>query len=454
MQPAGRHQPSSLSRRGFLGGTLGLAAAAVAGCGTAVRSDPFAGQSTRMPRHRLELAWMCQELPRNAGGDCRFQLADAFTREYPNVSIRLIQVPDETDVRRTALTAQIASGAEVPDVYLGDVVWPAQFADSALAAPLGRWEDDRRFWSDFPSAVVESLRYRGNMWAYPVYVDEAFLYYRTDLLEQAGFTPPTTWEELADIGRRLVRDGTVRYGFVWQADASETLTCNVSEFVADAGGAFLDPTGTSVVAGSPETRRAVSFMTELVRDGVSPRAVSTFAEDEASAAFLSGQAAFMRNWSYAWGEANDPELSQVAGRVGVVPRPRFAGSGRERLSTLGGWHAFVNPHSVQPGAALTFARWLAGPTAQRILATQTSYTPARTSVLLSDEVAGQDNPTFRLAADTTFVNRPTASPYYPQISKAIYTHVNPLIASGGGDVDAAVSGMADRIQQAKDGLAL
>lgn len=447
-------EPRTLGRRAFLGGTVGLAASALVGCGGARRTDPFAGQSTALPSHPVDLHWMCQELPREAGGDCRTVLADAFSKEHPNISIRLIQVPDETDVRRTALTAQIASGSETPDVYLGDVVWPAQFAYNSLAAPLGTLEEDRRFWSDFPPAVVGSLQYEGRMWAYPVYIDEAFLYYRADLLQEAGFAPPSTWEELEDICHELLEAGKVRYGFVWQADASETLTCNVNEFVADAGGRFLNSAGNKVLADSPQTRRAVGYMTHLVQAGVSPNSVSTFAEDEASAAFLSGQAAFMRNWSYAWGEANDPSLSAVAGKVGVVPRPVFADSGQEPLSTLGGWHAFVNPHAAEPGAALAFAKWLAGPTAQRILATQTSYTPARTSVLLSDEVRTQSNPTFQLAAHTNFVNRPTQSPYYPQISEAIYTNVNPLIASGGGDVGDRVAAMAEGIEQAKDGLAL
>ena len=48
-----------------------------------------------------------------------------------------------------------------------------------------------------------------------------------------------------------------------------------------------------------------------------PRGVTSYQETESHTAFINGDAAFMRNWPYAWAELQKPG-SAVAGRVGVV----------------------------------------------------------------------------------------------------------------------------------------
>ncbi|GAB3264705.1 type 2 periplasmic-binding domain-containing protein [Arthrobacter pigmenti] len=448
-----RTEKQAVARRGFLAGSLGLAAVGMGGC--AVRStEPFADQSLELPSDPVRLSWMAQRLPSSAGGDLRKRLTDTFTEEYPNIAVSLIDVPAESDVRRGLITSQIAAGSESPDVFLGDVVWPAQLAANALAAPLGTKNEDEEFWGDFPEMVVKSLTYDGQLWAYPFFIDVAFLYYRTDLLRAGGFDVPRTWQDVEEISHKVVEADRTRYGFVWQGISSEALTCSADEYVADFGGAFLKDGDGRVAAESPQVTNAIRYMSNLVRDGVSPKAVSTYAPAQSMTAFAGGQAMFLRNWSYAWGVANSKESSSVAGNVGVIPRPTIEGSGRESVSTMGGWHSFVNPNSLHGGAALAFAKWLSGARAQRILGTESSYTPSRRSVLTSAEVIEQDNPTFRLAAEMQYSLRPTQSQYYPQISQSIYTNTNPVIANPSASVTKAVESMADDLQLAKEGLAL
>ncbi|RCV51161.1 extracellular solute-binding protein [Marinitenerispora sediminis] len=441
-----------LSRRTLLRAAAAMAATSLAGCATG-GGDPLAGRSTAVPEEPVSIGWMAQRLADNEGRDLRRTLAEAFQRRYPTITVHLTEVPPTTDVRRTTLTTQIASGSPQPDVYLGDCVWPAQFAHNSLAAPLGAVAEHRRFWDGFPEPVAEAVRYGRQAWAYPLYVDYAFLYYRADLLDKHGLAVPRTWEELVRTALRLKEAGDVRYGFVWQAASSEALTCNVNELLADAGGALMDAEARRVLVRSDAARHTLEFMAGLVADGVSPAAVGTFAEEQAMTAFSSGQAAFLRNWSYAWGAAN-AERSAVRGKVGATLRPAFDGVGRRGLATMGGWHNFVNPHTEQLGAALAFARWMAEEEAQTLMATTSPYTPALSSVLSAPAVVGQDNPTFRLASEAELVLRPTRSPYYPQISKAVYTNVNPIVVAGGGDVGGAVDAMADEMTQARDGAAL
>ena len=65
---------------------------------------------------------------------------------------------------------------------------------------------------------------------------------------------------------------------------------------------------------------------EIYRDGIVPRAVLTWHEEETRFAFQNGEAAFMRNWPYAYALMQDSAQSRVAGKFAVAPMP--AGPGR------------------------------------------------------------------------------------------------------------------------------
>jgi len=70
-------------------------------------------------------------------------------------------------------------------------------------------------------------------------------------------------------------------------------------------------------------------------------------------------------------------------------------------------------------AALTFLRWMAGPQAQWILATQYSEIPANASVRDDPQVIKR-NPLLAAAAHARVVPRPATTANYPEFSRIIY----------------------------------
>lgn len=439
-----------MSRRSVLAGGAALALS-LAGCGRSAE-DPLAGKNADPPTGPAEIEWLAQSLDANDGSDLRQVLVSAFHAAHPNITVHIAQAPSATDVQRATLTTQIASGSPRPDVYLGDCVWPAQFAHNSLALGLDRLVAPE-FWDDFADPVVTSLTYDGQRWAFPVYLSESFLYYRTDLLAKHSIPVPRTWEEVSRAARTLAGSGDVRYGLVWQGASSEGLTCNFTEFVADAGGHLVTEDYRAAALDSEAGRRALGFLDELVGTGASPRSVGTFNEQESLTTFAGGEAAFMRNWSYAWASAHDPSDSSIADRVGVALRPGFDGSPRQGLSTVGGWHNFVNPHTEELGAALVFARWMSGVEAQTLMAERSTYIPASRTALAAPRVTGLRNPIFDLATQVDLVPRPTRTPYYPKVSEAIYTRINPVVLGSAG-TRGALPAIADDINAALKGVAL
>jgi multiple sugar transport system substrate-binding protein len=367
------------------------------------------------------ITWYASTFGRN-DVDLRKTLVKAFEKSHPTVHVTVKDAPADTDQTRAALTDSISRGSDDIDVYNGDVVWPAQFGREGLALPLGD-RLDGAYWQSFDRVLLDGLQYDGKIMAAPLFTDNAFLFYRKDLLEKAGLPVPTTWEQLRQEARQLQDAGQVRYGFAAQWAGYEGLTCDWTEFSADASGSSVDYQGTTARIDTPENLKALTYMKGLIDDGIAPKAVTTFKEGESQALFTSGQVAFLRNWAYAYSDAEENPNSKVSGRIGVINLPTFQGQISRGRTTTGGWNLYVNPHSRNIGADLAFVRWMTGLEAQRILALKGGLLPARSGVL--DDVDLQDaNPVFRIAFMNRMVARPTWTADYAEISKAIYTDVN------------------------------
>ncbi|MGK5529693.1 ABC transporter substrate-binding protein [Streptomyces sp. URMC 129] len=378
------------------------------------------------------------------------RLIDAFEEEHPDISVEFQAAPNNTDTVRATLTTEISGGSGSIDVYSGDVIWPAQFGAAHLAMPLDEHLPED-FWERFPEARAAVTEYDGEHVAVPLFTDVGFLYYREDLLERHDLPVPETWEELAETAAALQDTGEVPYGYVAQWANYEGLTVNWTELSAAAGGHSVSADGEHSEIDSEANRRALDFMRGLLDDGIAPPAITSFQEPQSLQTFTEGDAAFHRNWAYAYGDANNPDISRVAGKVGVAPMPAFEGREAPGPSGVGGWNLMVNPHSEAIGAALAFIEWMTGPEAQRMLA-ENGVIPTASAVL-DDPGLQRENPVLAAAAEVPLVSRPAATPRYPQVSYGIFTNVNGSLA-GSTEPAAALRSAAGDIQRALEDNAL
>ena len=313
-----------------------------------------------------------------SGNGLRADLIKTFEASHPSIRVKNVAEATNTDTTRTELTAQISGGATTPDVFLGDVIWPGQFAAQHLALPISHYLP-ASFFRQFAPGLVAGASYRGQVYGAPFFQDAGFLYYRKDLLQRFHLPVPRTWEQLKSEAQLLRRRHAVKYGFVWQGASYEGLTCDWMEYLTDAGGHVFNAAGKPVL-NSPAALRALTFMRSLITSGVSPKAVITFQEPQTMNVFNDGQAAFLRNWDYAWTNSQTKGQSKVIGKVGVAPLPTFAGRAGTGYATIGGWDNYLNPHSRHLQADLTFIRWMSGVQAQTILATKASEIPTNYAV--------------------------------------------------------------------------
>lgn len=416
----------------------------LAGCGTANNSANTSNTSnnSNSGSGTTNIVWAVGAITHT---NLRKQLVAAFEKQYPNIHVTLQTEASNTDTTRQQLTTSIGSGAQTPDVYLGDVIWPAQFGHAGLAMSLNSLLPSS-FFTRFSPGLVKGATYKGNVYGAPFFVDTAFLYYRKDLLKKAGLPVPTTWEQVMSESQTLQKDKLVKYGFIWQGASYEGLTCDFSEYLADAGGSFLNSSGQPSI-NTPQATKALTFMRSLVTSGVTPNAVTTDQENQSMNLFAQGDAAFLRNWSYAWSVSNDKTQSSVVGKVGVTVLPAFAGS-NGHYSSVGGWNLYVNPHSQHLSADKELIDFLTGPVAQKILV-QHGELPTNAAIAAQAstiaKTSGNNSPIFNLISKTDFISRPSQSPNYPQISQAIYQNANAVLA-GSESVKAGLQKMQQQMQ--------
>ena len=424
---------------------VAAAALAAAGCsssssssGTSASSSsstPASGTSTA-PGNATSgtINWWASPI-NTSGKDVRQVLISDFEKAYPGIKVTLTSAPTNTDTNRATLATDISGGSATPDVFMGDVIWPAQFGAHQLAVPLSDYLPSSYF-AQFAPGLVQGATYNGKVYGSPMFEDNGFLYYRKDLLTKENLPVPTTWEQLLSESETLQKAGLVKYGYVFQGASYEGLTCNYMEFLTSAGGVATNSTYTQASLDSPASVKAVTFMRSLVTSGVSPASVTTFQEAQAMSTFAAGNAAFLRNWDYAYADSQVPGTPTV-GKVGVAPLPTFQGMPAPGYSNIGGWNSYINPHSKNIAADLTFIKWLASTQAQTDLAVVSSSIPTVESVRTNPTILAQ-SPVLATAAKVKLVPRPAGTPNYPQLSTAIYTNVNSALA-GSTSPSAAMS---------------
>ncbi|SHE62261.1 carbohydrate ABC transporter substrate-binding protein, CUT1 family [Ferrithrix thermotolerans DSM 19514] len=431
--------------------TLAVATSALvlAACGSTSSSQGTSSQGSSQPAGSAtsgNITWWASPI---AQVGIRANLISHFEKAYPKIHVTLESAPTNTDTNRSQLVTEISGGSTTPDVFMGDVIWPAQFGAHSLAVPLSKYLPSSYF-AKFAPGLVSGASYKGQVYGSPLFEDQGFLYYRKDLLAKAHLPVPKTWQQLESESLTLEKDGYVKYGFVWEGDSYEGLTCDFMEYLTSAGGKVVNSGYTKAELDSPQAIKAVSFMRSLITSGASPQAVTTFQEPQAMAVFDAGNAAFLRNWDYAWANSQTPANSKVVGDVGVAPLPTFAGQSYPGYSNIGGWNLYINPHSKNIAADLTFIKWMSSTEAQMILGKTYSEIPTVESVRQELASSSSTPPPLKVAAETNLVPRPAGTPNYPQLSNAIYTNVNAAL-SGSMSVSAALKAAQSQAQTALSG---
>jgi len=323
--------------------------------------------------------------------------------------------PADTGQYFDKLRTEFQAGTGAIDVIAGDVIWPAQFAASGYITDLS---DKFTNPEDYLDGPIQANTYQGKLYGVPFFTDAGMLYYRKDLLEKSGIKEaPTTYSDLYEMAEQVQNENNLRFGYVFQGANYEGGTVNGSEYIWNHGGDILNPEDpTEVVIDSPEATAGLEAYRESVESGVAPAAVAAYKEPESQAAFLNGDAVFMRNWPYIFGLIPDPKESKIKPeQVDVSPLP-VGESGIDSSSALGGWNFFINADSDMQDEAWELVQFLSTPEIQKQMALELSLLPTL-SALYEEEDIINTLPAVKLGGEAVKNSRPRpVSPFYSDMS--------------------------------------
>ena len=380
---------------------------------------------------------------------------DALVQPWEDATghtVTLVPMPASTTDQFGQYRLWLAAGNPDIDVYQTDVIWAPQLADHFVdltevakdLAPL-----------HFPS-IIESQTVDGKLVALPIFTDAPALYYRRDLLEKHGASVPTTWEELTATAQ-MIQDAERAegnadiWGFVWQGNAYEGLTCNALEWIKSfGGGQIVEPDGT-ISVNNAEAAAALELAASWVGT-ISPDGVLAYQEEEARGLWQTGKAVFMRNWPYAYGLGNGDD-SAVKGLFGVTTLPTGGGN-TTSAATLGGWNVAVSKYGDNQEAAISLALYLANVEAQKQRAINESNLPTIISLYDDADIAAAQ-PIIPQWKDVFLqaVPRPSAPTLgaYNEVSSLFWSAAHDVLSGNASAADALAGLEADLADVKGDG---
>jgi len=354
-----------------------------------------------------------------------------FNAQDNGVTVNLLEFSTSADEQRTQFVQRQEAGSGECDVFSSDVIWTAEFASQQWLLDMTPYVETRQ--DDLIEATLESVTYDGKMWGMPQQTDAAFLYYRTDQVQD----PPATWQEVYEVAGQ-------NDGIVYQGAPYEGLTCDFLEIAFAAGGQVLSEDGKEAMIDSPENLEALEFMVGGVDDGIAANGVTTYMEEESRRYFESGRATFMRNWPYAYA-LGQKKGTAVSGKFTVMPFPEFEGGGTAGI--LGGHNQVISVHSENPGGALKWIDYVTGPENQKRQLLDYSQSSTLTATYDDPDIQKKYEFATQLRDAISQANSRPVSPVYPQISQAIYKNVNEALAGRVSPADALKTAQSE-MQQA------
>jgi trehalose/maltose transport system substrate-binding protein len=366
------------------------------------------------------------------------QGVDAWAKKTGN-TVKIVSTPNSATERLALYQQLFGAGASDIDVFQIDVVWTGILGQHLVDLTTKA----QGTIGDHLPTMIETSEVGGKLMAMPWFADAGLLYYRRDLLDKYKRPVPETWADLTETAR-LIQDGERKegrgdfWGYVWQGRAYEGLTTNALEWIASYnGGAIVDAKG-EITVENPKAAEALKLAAGWVGT-VTPEGVLNYTEEESRGVFQAGNAAFMRNWPYAWALAQGGD-STIKDKVGIAPLPKGGADGRH-AGTLGGQLLAVSKYSKNQDAAVDLVMFLTSAQEQKRRAIEGSFNPTIVS-LYSDADIARANPFIGDLVDvfTNAVARPASvtGDNYNKVSTEFFNTVH-LILSKRAEADQALS---------------
>lgn len=342
--------------------------------------------------------------------------APAF-RKLTGAKINVVTVPF-SDLYNKILN-DVATNTNSFDAFVFDPQWMGDYVPPGFLEDLTdridadekiQWDDIAPFFRDF------SASFQGRVYTIPLDGDFQMVYYRKDLLERDGVSPPATWDDYLAIAKRyhgqdLNGDGQNDFGsciakkraaqsywMFWSIAGSFLQTQGTNQ------GSFFDADTMEPLVSNPGFAQALDIYKETTE--FAPPDERNLDVGDTRGLFTSGRCALSIDWGDIGTLAIDPATSTVQDKVGAVILPgtkqvldresgqlvacddqtcphAVDGINHAPFSAFGGWSGAINAAADEKvkDAAYAFLSFMSAPEQANVDVTlgQTGFNPYRAS---------------------------------------------------------------------------
>lgn len=271
---------------------------------------------------------------------------DLYKKENPDFELEVVEMA-KTDLEQklnTNLAADVKDG--LPDIILVNDPniqkyvnsYPNTFADFG----------DKIDYTQFSPYKVDALKVDGKMYGVPFDIGSTGMFYRSDYLEEAGFTDADlqniTWDRYIEIGK-IVKEKTGKYMATINPN-DEALT---SILLQSGGSWYITPDNKGNFVNNPVMTETLRVYKAISDSGIA-KPVTGWSEFVGS--FNAGDVATVV--SGVWQVSSIMDAKDQSGKWKVAPTPRLGIDGGVNASNEGGSSWFVLDGSANKDLAIDF----------------------------------------------------------------------------------------------------
>ncbi len=248
--------------------------------------------------------------------------------------------------------------------------------------------------NDFQAGPFNGEKIDGKQVGLPIIVEGPVIFYRKDLFQQYGVTPPKTMADIETAAAAIQKATNGEVKGVTLRGLPPAVAYTFGPFFHNEGLQWLSADGKSQLS-DPKGVQAIDYYAKLANE-YGPQGVVQYSFYQSSSLFASGKVGMEIESSNELSTILDPKNSQVVNKVGVIPFP--PGPGGDHPTELQ-WGISMNAFSQHKGAAWLFMVWATSKDMQAKLALKGIASPRASSWKTPEFQASLDSPTRKEWAD-------------------------------------------------------
>lgn len=326
-------------------------------------------------------------------------LVDQFNAENEDIIVKPVNQGGYDDLEQKIMAA--AKAGSLPTMAQAVTGVIPEYIKYDFVEPLNSYIEDEKIGltdkerKDYIEIFRQSSQWDGKFYSIPFSKSTRVMFYNKTILEENGFEPPKTWQDVRKIAEAVTKDNVVGMGL------ENSFESEFQAILEQLGGTYIDEDKKKAQFASKQGIEAMTFIHDMINEGIA----RTAGEDGyMSNPFSRGDVAM-----YIGSSAGIPHVAKAAEGViewGVTTYPTWDGKG---ATTFAGNDIvmFNQASEEEKKAAWEFMKFLTSPESSAEWAMKTGYLPVRTSALESDEYQTfiKENPEYEAASmqfDTGF----------------------------------------------------